>query len=224
MLDLAEPVRHWRLEPDAGGILWLTLDRAGSPVNALSSEVLEELERILPAIARTGARGLVVRSGKAGFIAGADVDEFSGLTGTAQALAHIQRGQEIFRQLELLPMPSAAMIHGFCLGGGLELALACTYRIASDAPETKLGLPEVQLGIHPGFGGTVRLTALLGPSAALELMLTGRPVTARAARKLGLVDAVVPERHLARAAAAALRGGRPARRASLVRRLPGSGR
>ena len=221
MLDLVEQVHHWRLDQDEGGILWLTLDRAASPVNALSSEVLGELERMLPAIARTGAKGLVIRSGKSGFIAGADVGEFSGLTGTAQALAHIQRGQEIFRQLEQLPMASVAMIHGFCLGGGLELALACTYRIASDAPETKLGLPEVQLGIHPGFGGTVRLTALLGPSAAMDLMLTGRPMAARAARKLGLVDAVVPERHLARAAAAAILGGRPARRASLVRWLPG---
>jgi 3-hydroxyacyl-CoA dehydrogenase/enoyl-CoA hydratase/3-hydroxybutyryl-CoA epimerase len=221
MLDLVEQARHWRLEQDGAGILWLTLDRAGSPVNALSSEVLAELERLLPVIARTGGKGLVIRSGKAGFIAGADVGEFTGLTGADQALAHIRRGQEIFRQLELLPMPTAAMIHGFCLGGGLELALACTARIASDAPETRLGLPEVQLGIHPGFGGTVRLTALLGPPAAMELMLTGRPVSARAARKLGLVDAVVPERHLAKAAVAAILAGKPARRASLVRRLPG---
>ena len=221
MLEALEQGRHWRLEQDGDGLLWLTLDRAESPVNALSAEVLGELERMLPGIAKRQARGLLLRSGKAGFIAGADVNEFSALTGSAQALAHIQRGQEIFRQLELLPMPTAAMIHGFCLGGGLELALACTYRIASDAPETRLGLPEVQLGIHPGFGGTVRLTALLGPSAALDLMLTGRPLSARAARKLGLVDAVVPERHLARAASAAILAHKPARRASLVRRLPG---
>ena len=222
---MAEPLeagRHWRQELDPAGILWLTLDRAESAVNALSSEVMGELERMLPGIARSGAKGLVIRSGKpGGFIAGADVTEFAALTGSAEALAHILRGQEIFRQLELLPMPSAAMIHGFCLGGGLELALACRFRIASDAPETKLGLPEVMLGIHPGFGGTVRLTALLGPAAAMDLMLTGRSVSARAARKLGLVDAVVPERHLARAAAAAVLRPRPARRPSLVRRLPG---
>jgi 3-hydroxyacyl-CoA dehydrogenase/enoyl-CoA hydratase/3-hydroxybutyryl-CoA epimerase len=221
MLELMEKIGHWRLDQDGDGILWLTLDRAGSPVNTLSSDVLGELELMLPAIARMPARGLVLRSAKAGFIAGADVDEFSAVTGPAQALAYIRRGQELFRQLELLPMPTVAMIHGFCLGGGLELSLACRYRIASDAPETKLGLPEVQLGIHPGFGGTVRLTALVGPVAAMELMLTGRPVSTRAARKLGLVDAVVPERHLARAATAALNAGKPARRASLVRSLPG---
>ena len=229
MPDLMDKVRHWRLEQDGEGILWLTLDRAESAVNALSAEVLEELERMLPAIAGTGARGLAIRSGKpGGFIAGADVTEFAALASSVQALAHIRRGQEIFRQLELLPMPTVAMIHGFCLGGGLELALACRRRVASDDPGTRLGLPEVQLGIHPGFGGTVRLTRLLGPAAAMELMLTGRSVSARSARKLGLVDKVVPERHLAAAAAAALRTASaaehrpgPWRRPSLLRRLPG---
>ena len=221
MPEPLESVRHWRLEQDGAGLLWLTLDRAGSAVNALSAEVLEELGRILPVIARMPAKGLVLRSGKDGFIAGADVSEFAALTGAAQALAHIRRGQELFRQLELLPMPTAAMIHGFCLGGGLELALACRCRVASDAPETRLGLPEVMLGIHPGFGGTVRLTRLLGPAAAMDLMLTGRSVSALAARKLGLVDAVVPERHLAAAAAAILLKRRTGHLPSLARRLPG---
>jgi len=220
MPELPGQARHWRLEQDAAGILWLTLDRAESSANALSAEVLEELERLLPAIAATRARGLVLRSGKPGFIAGADVTEFAALESSAQALLHIRRGQEIFRQFELLPMPTVAMIHGFCLGGGLELALACRRRVASDDPATRLGLPEVQLGIHPGFGGTVRLTRLLGPAAAMELMLTGRPVSAGRARRLGLVDAVAPERQLARAAAAAL-GPDPGRRPSLLRRLPG---
>jgi 3-hydroxyacyl-CoA dehydrogenase/enoyl-CoA hydratase/3-hydroxybutyryl-CoA epimerase len=221
MLELLEKVRHWRLEQDQDGILWLTLDRAESAVNALSVEVLEELERLLPTIAHVPARGLVLRSGKAGFIAGADVTEFAALTSSALALAHVQRVQGLFRQLELLPVPTVAMIHGFCLGGGLELALACRYRVASDAAETRLGLPEVQLGIHPGFGGTVRLTALLGPAAAMELMLTGRSLSARAARQLGLVDVVVPSRHLAAAAVAALLHPGAARRPSLLRRLPG---
>lgn len=214
--------RHWHLHQDLEGVLWLTLDRAGSAVNALSAEVLEELGRLLPDLARSGAAGLVVRSGKAaGFIAGADVNEFGAVAGTDQALAHVRRGQELFRQLERLPMPTVAMVHGFCLGGGLELALACTRRVASDDPATRLGLPEVLLGIHPGFGGTVRLTRLLGPAAAMDLMLTGRTVSAKAARKLGLVDAVVPERHLVRAALAALRDRRPPRRASFLAALPG---
>jgi 3-hydroxyacyl-CoA dehydrogenase/enoyl-CoA hydratase/3-hydroxybutyryl-CoA epimerase len=212
--------RHWRLDQDEAGVLWLTLDRAESTVNALSAEVLEELERLLPAIARRQASGLVLRSGKpGGFIAGADITEFGELTSSAQALEHIRRGQEVFRQLELLPMPTVAMIHGYCLGGGLELALACRRRVASDDPGTRLGLPEVKLGIHPGFGGSVRLTRLLGPAPAMDLMLSGRTVPAKAARRLGLVDAVTPERHLAKAAVAAL-GRKGARRPSLLRRLP----
>jgi 3-hydroxyacyl-CoA dehydrogenase/enoyl-CoA hydratase/3-hydroxybutyryl-CoA epimerase len=220
MPEPATTTRHWRLDQGPDGILWLTLDRAGAGVNALSAEVLEELERLLPDLARSRARGLVLRSGKpGGFIAGADINEFGAVTGTAQALAHIRRGQEAFRKLELLPMPTVAMIHGFCLGGGLELALACRARVASDDPGTRLGLPEVKLGIHPGFGGTVRLTRLLGPVRAMDLMLSGRTLSAKAARKLGLVDAVVPERHLARAAVAAL--GRRPRRASLLGALPG---
>ncbi len=215
------PTRNWRLEQDPDGILWLTLDRADSGVNTLSSAVLEELEGLLPDLAHSGAKGLVLRSGKAGgFIAGADITEFGALSGAAQALERIRRGQAILRQLELLPMPTAAMIHGFCLGGGLELALACGRRVASDDPETRLGLPEVQLGIHPGFGGTVRLTGLLGPARAMDLMLSGRTLSAQAARRAGLVDAVVPERHLARAALAAL--DRPARRAGFLQGLPGT--
>jgi 3-hydroxyacyl-CoA dehydrogenase/enoyl-CoA hydratase/3-hydroxybutyryl-CoA epimerase len=214
--------RHWRLHRDPEGILWLTLDRAASAVNALSAEVLEELEGFLPDLAGSGAPGLVLRSGKpAGFIAGADVHEFAALSGADQALEHIRRGQELFRRLERLPMPTVAMIHGHCLGGGLELALACARRVASDDPGTRLGLPEVLLGIHPGFGGTVRLTRLLGPAAAMDLMLTGRTVSARVARKLGLVDTVVPERHLARAALAALGDRRPPRRARFLAALPG---
>jgi len=226
MIDLAgldavmDKLRHWRLEQDAEGILWLTLDRAGSAVNALSAEVLVELEQVVRALAPLKARGLVLRSGKAGgFIAGADVTEFAALGSPAEALAHIQRGQEVFRQLEALAMPTVAMIHGYCLGGGLELALACRHRVASDAPETKLGLPEVKLGIHPGFGGSVRLTRLLGPVPAMDLMLSGRSVSARSARKLGLVEAAVPERHLARAAAGAILRARPRPRLPLLQRL-----
>jgi 3-hydroxyacyl-CoA dehydrogenase/enoyl-CoA hydratase/3-hydroxybutyryl-CoA epimerase len=215
--------RHWRMEADEHQLLWLTLDRAQSHANVLSAEVMEELGGILEGLSRRPARGLVIRSGKAGFIAGADVSEFGKLSGATEALAHIERGQAILASLEALPMPTVAMIHGYCLGGGLELALACRYRVASDALETRLGLPEVNLGIHPGFGGTVRLTRLLGPVAAMDLMLTGRAVTARTARRLGLVDAVVPERHLVRAARAALLHPKAPHWAGLLQRLPGLG-
>jgi 3-hydroxyacyl-CoA dehydrogenase len=167
--------RHWRLDPDPGGILWLSLDRADSSSNTLSVDVLAELGRVLAQVVRLRPRGLVLRSAKPdGFSPGADIGEFARLAGAAEALAHCQLGQALFTALAQLPMPTVAMIHGPCLGGGLELALACRRRVASDAPGTRLGLPEVRLGIHPGFGGSVRLTDLLGPAPALDLMLSGR--------------------------------------------------
>lgn len=193
--------RHWRIERDRDAIAWLTLDRADSSTNSLSREVLEELGAVLSGLVKELPKALIIRSGKEdGFIAGADVREFTRIENRQQALELIRRGQEILGRIEALPIPTLALIHGFCLGGGLELALACRYRIASDDPATRLGLPEVQLGIHPGFGGTVRLNRLIGPLSGLELMLTGRTLNAKAARKLGLVDAVAADRHLERAA------------------------
>lgn len=194
---------HWHLEEDGGGIAWLTFDKAGSNANSLSRPVLEELDQLLDALAAAPPRALVIRSGKAGgFIAGADVHEFTTISDEATALALIQRGQGILSKLAALPLPTIALIHGFCLGGGLELALACRYRVASDDPSTRLGLPEVQLGIHPGFGGTVRLTTLVGGLTGMELMLTGRTLAAKAALKIGLVDYALPRRHLENAARA----------------------
>ena len=204
-MDDGGAYRQWRMERDGEGIVWLTFDRAERSVNTLSREALEELDRLLDDIARRQPAGVVIRSGKAnGFIAGADIAEFVSLADAAGALALIERGQSIFGRLERLPFPTIALIHGFCLGGGLELALACRYRIAADSPETRLGLPEVKLGIHPGFGGTVRLTRRIGPMPALELMLTGRSVDARTARRIGLVDYALPERHLENAARATI--------------------
>lgn len=214
--------RHWRPVQDSEGIVWLTLDRAESGTNALSSEVLEELARLLDNIAGGSPRGVVIRSGKAnGFIAGADVHEFTRIANHNEALELIQRGQSILARIEQLPVPTVAMISGFCLGGGLELALACRYRIAASTPETKLGAPEVQLGIHPGFGGTVRLTRLLGPIAALDLMLTGRAIDGRKAKQLGLVDYAVPERQLVNAARATILHPPPPRRPGLLQAIPG---
>lgn len=200
-MNTRTPWHHWRMELDQDDIAWLTLDRADSGTNSLSREVLEELDAVLTVLTGEPPQALVIRSGKKnGFIAGADVREFTRIADRDQALELIQRGQVILGRIEALPLPTLALIHGFCLGGGLELALACRYRIASDDSATRLGLPEVQLGIHPGFGGTVRLTRLIGPLSGLELMLTGRTLNAKAARKLGLVDAVSAERHLERAA------------------------
>jgi 3-hydroxyacyl-CoA dehydrogenase / enoyl-CoA hydratase / 3-hydroxybutyryl-CoA epimerase len=205
MTTEAAAYRHWQGVRDRDGIVWLTFDRAERSINTLSGEVLTELDRFLDDLVRTPPVGLVIRSGKeSGFIAGADVTEFGAITDRDRALPLIERGQAIMARLEGLPFPTLCLIHGFCLGGGLELALACRWRIAAATPETRLGLPEVNLGIHPGFGGTVRLTRLIGPLRALELMLTGRSVDSRKARKLGLVDYAVPVRLLENAARATI--------------------
>jgi len=213
--------RHWRLET-AEPYAILTLDVAGQSANVLSREVLTELEQLLTELAAQYLKGLIVRSGKpAGFIAGADVREFERIHDAGEAAELARAGQRALAHLAALPFPSVAVIHGYCLGGGLELALACTCRVARDDAGTRLGLPEVRLGIHPGFAGTLRLPPLIGDLPALDLMLTGRSVDARAAHRLGLVDAVAPERHLWHAAQALLRRRAPRHRAAGWQRLPG---
>ena len=180
---------HWRVETDEKDIVWLGLDQAGSSTNTLGSEVLHELAQAVGELGRRPPRGLIVHSCKdGGFAAGADVKEFSGLADETQAYELIRRGQRVFADLAALPCPTVAMIHGFALGGGLELALACRYRVAADTQDTRLGLPEVKLGIHPGFGGTVRSVALVGVGPAMNLMLTGHALDARRALARGLVD------------------------------------
>src|SRR5262249_39813952 len=153
-------------------------------------DTMDELERRLDEVAALrDVRALLIESGKPdSFIAGADVHAIAALPDAAAGEAASKRGQAVFAKLEALPIPSVAVVHGACVGGGLELALACTARVASDAPATRLGLPEVQLGIVPGFGGTQRLPRVVGLLAALPLMLTGRLITGRVARRIGLVD------------------------------------
>ena len=196
-----EAWKHWRLETDGDDIAWLHFDRQGAGTNVFDHETLDELDRALDDIRGRNPRGLVILSAKPnGFIAGADIGGFQRVESREQALDFIRKGQRVFRKLEALRFPTLALIHGFCLGGGLEMALACDYRIARDDPGTRLGLPEVRLGIHPGFGGSVRLPPLIGAPAAMDLMLTGRSIAGFQARKLGLVDHAVPERHLREAA------------------------
>jgi 3-hydroxyacyl-CoA dehydrogenase/enoyl-CoA hydratase/3-hydroxybutyryl-CoA epimerase len=140
-------------------------------------------------------KGLVIRSGKPnGFIAGADVDEFGDIRDATVARALVKRGWDTFERLAGVPYPTLALIRGFCLGGGLELALACRYRVVVDEPSTRLGLPEVMLGIVPGWGGIRRLPKLIGAPAALDLLLTGKTIDARKAKRLGLADECVPPR------------------------------
>jgi 3-hydroxyacyl-CoA dehydrogenase/enoyl-CoA hydratase/3-hydroxybutyryl-CoA epimerase len=186
---------HWRIEREADGLAWLTLDRADTATNTLSAAVLAEFNAALDEFDRAPPRALVIRSGKAsGFIAGADVDEFGAIDTEAGAIALVRRGWDAFERLARVGYPTLALIKGFCLGGGLELALACRYRVAVDDPSTRLGLPEVMLGIVPGWGGIRRLPRLVGGPAALDLMLTGKTVDARKAKRLGLVDEAVPAR------------------------------
>ncbi len=187
------------------GVAELVLDVPGRRHNILSQAVLGELDRILTELETEPLRGLVIRSGKPrSFILGADVHEFPRILDAARAAELTRAGQLVLRRLAVLSYPTVAAIRGACLGGGLELALACSYRVACDDEDTVLGLPEVRLGIHPGFGGTVRLPALIGALPALPLILSGRTLSASRAYKLKLVDARVPERHLMAAARALL--------------------
>jgi len=207
--------RYWSLTVDAGRIAWLTLDRADSPANSLSREVMEALDTRLTEIEREAPRGLVIASGKPGFIAGADVREFAQVGTPEEALPFVRAAHAILERLERLPCPTVAAINGYCLGGGLELALACRHRVCVDDPKTVLGFPEVMLGIHPGFGGTVRSVRLIGVSAAMDLMLTGRNLRPDKALALGLVDRLAPAAEL-RAVASSMALDPPARRRAPV--------
>jgi len=211
--------RHWQVD-DQNNISIVTLDVEGASANALSHEVLDEFGKIIDRLGARELEGMIIRSAKSSFIVGADVTEFGKIQDSSQAADLARYGQHLLNRLAALPFPSVAVIHGHCLGGGLELALACTYRVAREDDGTRLGLPEVKLGIHPGFAGTVRLPPLTGDFTALNLMLTGRTVSARAARAMGLVDETVPERYLLRAAEALIARRPKPRRARLWKRIP----
>lgn len=200
------------VEFDPRGVAVVILDVPGQPVNTLGEALSHGLAEALVAVERrtstggaaaseTPVRAVVIISGKENdFIAGADIKVLSQVTTADEAAALSRQGQIGFQRLADMPVPVVAAIHGNCLGGGLELALACHARVATDHPKTKLGLPEVQLGLIPGAGGTQRLPRLIGLQAALDLILTGKRVPARKARKLGLVDEVTPPAVLRQAA------------------------
>ena len=187
--------KNFKLTRDEDGIAWLLFDRANASANTLSGDVLAELGQIVGALETERPAGLVVRSAKtSGFIAGADVNEFRGATDPRQVETEMNKAHAVVDRLEALKIPSVAVIHGFCLGGGLEIALACNSRIAID--NARFGFPEVMLGLHPGLGGTARFTHLVSPLEAMTMMLTGKTIDARKAKSLGLVDAVTQERHV----------------------------
>ena len=183
---------HWHPQIRDDGVVVLSLDRQDSSVNAMSQDVLLELGDLIERIAMDPPNAVVIQSIKAaGFIAGADLKEFQAFDRRGTVNDAIRRGQSTYQKLAELPCPTVAAIHGHCLGGGTELALACRYRVASNDPSTRIGLPETQLGIFPGWGGSSRLPQLVGAPAAMDMMLTGRNLSASAARNIGLVDKVV---------------------------------
>ncbi|MBI0543718.1 fatty acid oxidation complex subunit alpha FadJ, partial [Dickeya dianthicola] len=196
------------LRPDNIGVI--TVDVPGEKVNTLKAEFAEQIRAVLVQARRhRGLQGLVILSGKPeSFIAGADISMLDACSDAAAAQALAETGQEALEAIARLPFPVVAAIHGACLGGGLELALACDYRLCTPDDSTRLGLPEVQLGLLPGAGGTQRLPRLIGVDRALELILTGRQLQAAQARRLGLVDEVVPHAVLLEAALDFIRRGK----------------
>jgi 3-hydroxyacyl-CoA dehydrogenase/enoyl-CoA hydratase/3-hydroxybutyryl-CoA epimerase len=183
------------------GIAVIRLDQPDRAVNVISRTLMGELDAMIARLEAGEARAAMILSGKPGvWIAGADIEEFKEFGTAAQAEGASRAAHALLDRLEKLPIPVVAAIDGVALGGGLELALACTYRIATDSPRTRLGLPEVQLGILPGAGGTQRLPRLIGLAASLDLMLTGKQLDARRARSAGLLDEVVPQPILQRTA------------------------
>jgi 3-hydroxyacyl-CoA dehydrogenase/enoyl-CoA hydratase/3-hydroxybutyryl-CoA epimerase len=200
------------------GVGWLEFDLPNEPINKITRDVQDELHGVLDRLGTDGdVRSIVLISRKPdSFIAGADIDEFVALRSRDEAHALVRSGQELLNRMERLGKPIVAAIHGSCLGGGFETALACAYRIATDHPKTRLGLPEVQLGIIPAAGGCQRLPRLIGVRAALDMILTGTQLPARRAYRQGLVDDLVHPAILDRVAheaATKLAGGwRPKRR------------
>ena len=212
--------KHWRLEREADGVAWAILDTADSSTNTLSAAVMTELGLLLDACERQPPKGLIFKSAKdAGFIAGANIEEFVASDTPEKARALIRRGWDTYNRLAAVGYPTLALVRGHCMGGGTELALACRYRIAVDEPGTKFALPEVLLGIVPGWGGMLRLPQLVGPAAALDMMLSGRNIDAKRAKKMGLADECLPPGDMDNAARMLLLSGRPPRRLPFMQRL-----
>lgn len=199
---MTQVYKNWRVETDANKILWVYFDKQNTTVNTIDRAVMEEFNEIVDQLANDQIhQGVIIASGKkTGFIAGADIEQFTKFKDIEQATLVLTLGQKILSKLESLKIPTVAMIDGFCLGGGLELALACRYRVAEESAKTRLGLPEVKLGIHPGWGGTVRLPRLIGAPQALNMILSGHTVSGKVAAKIGFVDVAVPRRQLKHAA------------------------
>ena len=216
----AKNLKHWRSETDTDGIVWWCIDKASGSANVLSGEVLHELAELLDQVEASLPRGVVLHSGKQnGFVMGADINEFTTIDSAEQAYDLIRLGQQVIDRLESLRCPTVAVINGFALGGGLELALACDYRLALHNKKPVIGLPEVQLGLHPGFGGTVRSVRIAGVRAAMQLMLTGKSITVEKALRQRLVDRIAAPDNWKQAAREVITARKPKARAPIGERL-----
>ena len=200
----AKAFGNWKLRRDEAGIAWAILDKKGTGANTLSEAVLTDLAKVLDAVEADLPKALVLRSAKpGGFVAGADISEFREAKDESAVADRLRAGHAVIDRLEGLACPTIAVIHGYALGGGFELALACDRRVAVEG--AYFGFPEVRLGLHPGLGGTFRLSELIDPTEAMTMMLTGKSAHAKKAKKLGIVETVTQERHV-RAAVEALAG------------------
>jgi len=218
--QLADAAHHWRLDVDTDGTAWLCIDKQDATTNVMSRDVLTEFDDIVSALADAPPTRLILYSGKeTGFVLGADINEFPLIQDATEAYALVTRGQKVLAHLAALPCTTVAMIDGLALGGGLEIALACDFRVAAATDKATLGLPEVQLGLHPGFGGTVRAVRLIGVTQAMSMMLTGKPVRPAVALKTGLVDRVVEPAELRDAARSLAACRAPGRKQRLLDRI-----
>src|SRR6185295_7359088 len=212
-------MNHWRWEKDGQGLAWLTFDKQGESANTFSKEALQELSLSLDSIKTAAPRGLIIASAKDSFIAGADVEEFTRFKSPEEALSFVRLGWDVFQKLRDLPFPTTAMVNGYCMGGGFELSLACRYRVALDDPKTRFAFPEVMLGIMPAWHGVQWLPKLIGPVAAMDLMLTGKAIDAKRGMRMGLVDQAVPLRILENTARMVTLEAPPARELGVVQGL-----
>jgi 3-hydroxyacyl-CoA dehydrogenase/enoyl-CoA hydratase/3-hydroxybutyryl-CoA epimerase len=213
---------HWKIETDDAGIAWLCLDKTDAKANVLSSDVIRELDGILSQLEQNPPAGLVMYSGKPGsFIMGADINEFGDFKSAAEVARLGKLGQGVFLRIRGLDCPTVVAINGVCLGGGLEISMMFDYRIGPVSDSKIFGLPEVKLGLHPGFGGTVRAVQLCGVRAGMQLMLTGNPIDSRKALRIGLIDQIAGEDEWRDAARKLIASKPPQARAPLVDRIMG---
>ncbi|HTM60677.1 MAG TPA: enoyl-CoA hydratase-related protein, partial [Burkholderiales bacterium] len=220
-MERADPqvlAKHWRWEKDREGLVWLTFDKQGESANTFNREAMRELSQTLEQIAAAKPRGVIICSAKDGFVAGADVEEFTKFKTPDDMMSLVKLGWDVFEELSELPFPTTAMVNGFCMGGGVELALACRYRVALD-DKARFALPEVMLGIMPAWHGVQWLPKLVGPAAAFDMLLTGKTVDAKRAKRMGLVDQAVPARILENTARMVTLEAKPRPQLSLINRL-----